>query len=75
MEDRRKQFSVAVVVLATPIIVGLLLAFSSDLAWSPFSSQYQIKLLVDQAPGVAPKTPVRLPVISRLISERISRSS
>ena len=59
MEDRRKQFSVAVVVLATPIIVGLLLATSSDLAWSPFSSQYQIELLVDQAPGVAPKTPVR----------------
>ena len=59
MEDRRKQFSVAVVVLATPIIVGLLVAFSSDVAWSPFSNQYQIKLLVDQAPGVAPKTPVR----------------
>lgn len=59
MEDRRKQFSVAVVVLATPIIVGLLVAFSSDLAWSPFANQYQIKLLVDQAPGVVPKTPVR----------------
>ena len=59
MEDRRKQFSVAVVVVATPIILGLLLAFSSDTALSPFSNQYQIKLLVDQAPGVAPKTPVR----------------
>ncbi len=59
MEDRRKQFSVAVVVVATPIIVVILLAMSSDFSWSPFRDQYQLQLLVDQAPGVAPNTPVR----------------
>ena len=59
MEDRRKQFSVATVVMATPIIVVLLLVMSSDFSWSPFREQYQIQLLVDQAPGVAPNTPVR----------------
>ena len=59
MEDRRKQFSVAVVVVATPIIVVLLLVMSSDFSWSPFREQYQLRLLVDQAPGVAANTPVR----------------
>lgn len=59
MEDRRKQFTVAVVVVATPVILALLVGLSSDFSWSPFREQYQLQLLVDQAPGVAPNTPVR----------------
>lgn len=59
MEDRRKQFSVAVVVIATPIILVLLMLMSSDFSLSPFQQTYQVKMLVNQAPGVAPNTPVR----------------
>ena len=59
MEDRTKQFRVGVVVFATMIISVLLILMNSDFSWSPFRSQYQLQLLVDQAPGVAPDTPVR----------------
>ena len=59
MEDRTKQFRVGVVVFATMIITMLLILMNSDFSWSPFRSQYQLKLLVDQAPGVVPGTPVR----------------
>ena len=59
MEDRTKQFRVGVVVFATPIIVTLLVLMNSDISWSPFRSQYQVEVLVDQAPGVQPDTPVR----------------
>jgi phospholipid/cholesterol/gamma-HCH transport system substrate-binding protein len=59
MEDRTKQFRVGVVVFATMIITVLLILMNSDFSWSPFRQQYQLQLLVDQAPGVAPDTPVR----------------
>ena len=59
MEDRTKQFRVGVVVFATMIITVLLILMNSDFSWSPFRGQYQLQLLVDQAPGVAPDTPVR----------------
>jgi phospholipid/cholesterol/gamma-HCH transport system substrate-binding protein len=59
MEDRTKQFRVGVVVFATMIITVLLILMNSDFSWSPFRSQYQLQLLVDQAPGVSPDTPVR----------------
>ena len=59
MDDRKKQFRVGVVVFVTPILVVLLLLMSSDFTWSPFRDQYQLQILVDQAPGVAPDTPVR----------------
>lgn len=59
MEDRTKQFRVGVVVFATMIITVLLILMNSDFSWSPFRSQYKLQLLVDQAPGVAPDTPVR----------------
>lgn len=59
MEDRTKQFRVGVVVFATMIITVLLILMNSDFSWSPFRSQYQLQLLVDQAPGVTRDTPVR----------------
>ncbi len=59
MEDRSKQFKVGVVVIATMLITVLLVVFTSDFSWLPFRNQYQLQVLVTQAPGVAPKTPVR----------------
>jgi phospholipid/cholesterol/gamma-HCH transport system substrate-binding protein len=59
MDERRKQFSVGVVVFATGVITVVLILMSSDFSWSPFRRQYQLQVLVDQAPGVAPDTPVR----------------
>ncbi|MCH2115501.1 MAG: MlaD family protein [Pirellulales bacterium] len=59
MEDRSKQFKVGVVLVATILATGLLVVLTSDFSWSPFRDQYQLQVLVDQAPGVAPDTPVR----------------
>lgn len=59
MEDRGKQFKVGVVVVATMLVTALLVVLTSDFSLSPFRNQYQLQLLVDQAPGVAPETPVR----------------
>ncbi|MCG8450325.1 MAG: MlaD family protein [Pirellulales bacterium] len=59
MEDRSKQFKVGVVVVATILVTSLLVVLTSDFTWSPFRNQYQLQVLVDQAPGVAPETPVR----------------
>jgi len=59
MEDRSKQFKVGIVAVATVLVTGLLVFFTSDFTWSPFRNEYQLQVLVDQAPGVAPETPVR----------------
>lgn len=59
MEERRKQFMVGIVVFSTIVITIVLILMSSDFSWSPFREQYQLQVLVDQAPGVAPDTPVR----------------
>ncbi len=59
MEDRTKQFRVGVMVFGMMIFTVLLILMNSDFYWSPFRSQYQLQLLVDQAPGVVPDTPVR----------------
>lgn len=59
MNERTVRFRVGLVVFATMIISAILIVMNSDIAWSPFSEKYQIKVLVDQAPGVAPNTPVR----------------
>jgi phospholipid/cholesterol/gamma-HCH transport system substrate-binding protein len=59
MDERKKQLSVGVVVFSTAIITVVLILMSSDFSWSPFRQQYQLQVLVDQAPGVAPDTPVR----------------
>ncbi len=59
MEDRSKQFKVGLVVIATMLITVLLVLLTSDFSWLPFRNQYQLQVLVSQAPGVAPKTPVR----------------
>ncbi|MCA9231235.1 MAG: MCE family protein [Planctomycetales bacterium] len=59
MDDRKKQFRVGVVVFATMIVASILILMNSDFSWSPFREQYQLQVLVDQAPGVAPDTPVR----------------
>ena len=59
MDDRTKKFRVGAMVFFTGIATIVLILMSSDLTWSPFSKTYQLQLLVDQAPGVAPDTPVR----------------
>ena len=59
MNERTKQFRVGVVVFATMFISGLLIMWNSDFESLPFQPKYQVKMLVDQAPGVAPETPVR----------------
>ncbi len=59
MDDRTKKFRVGAMVFFTGIASVVLILMSSDITWSPFSGQYQLQLLVDQAPGVAPDTPVR----------------
>ncbi len=59
MEDRSKQFKVGVVVVATVLVTALLLVMTSDISLLPFQNQYQLQVLVPQAPGVAPDTPVR----------------
>lgn len=59
MNERTKQFRVGVVVFATILMSSLLILWNSDFSALPFRSTYQIKLLVDQAPGVAVDTPVR----------------
>ena len=59
MEDRSKQFKVGIVAVATFLVTGLLVFFTSDFSWSPFRDEYQLQVIVDQAPGVAPETPVR----------------
>jgi len=59
MEDRSKQFKVGVVVVATLLVTMLLIVLTSDFSWLPFQNKYQLQVLVSQAPGVAPDTPVR----------------
>lgn len=59
MEDRSKQFKVGVVVVATMLVTALLVVLTSDFSLLPFQNEYQLQVLVPQAPGVAPETPVR----------------
>jgi len=59
MEDRTKEFRVGLVVFATMIITMLLILMNSEFSLSPFKKHYQLQILVDQAPGVGPGTPVR----------------
>jgi len=59
MEDRKKQFRVGVVVFATMMVASILIVMNSDFSGSLFQEQYQLQIMVDQAPGVAPDTPVR----------------
>lgn len=59
MEDRSKQFKVGVVVVATMLVTALLVVLTSDFSLLPFQNEYQLQVLVPQAPGVAPDTPVR----------------
>jgi phospholipid/cholesterol/gamma-HCH transport system substrate-binding protein len=59
MEERTKQFRVGVLVFGTMIFTAILVLMTSDFTWSPFRGKYQLQLLVDQAPGVVPDTPVR----------------
>jgi phospholipid/cholesterol/gamma-HCH transport system substrate-binding protein len=58
MNERTKQFRVGVVVFATAVIFALLIVWNSDFKGLP-GRTYQVKMLVDQAPGVTPNTPVR----------------
>jgi ABC-type transporter Mla subunit MlaD len=62
MNERQMQFRVGVVVFATMIIGGLLASLNGPLptGWLPWGhSQYQVGILVPQAPGVDSNTPVR----------------
>jgi phospholipid/cholesterol/gamma-HCH transport system substrate-binding protein len=59
MNERTKQFRVGVVVFATIIISSILILWNSDFSSMPFQGKYQVQMLVEQAPGVAPETPVR----------------
>jgi ABC-type transporter Mla subunit MlaD len=59
MNERTKQFRVGILVFATILMSSLLILWNSDFSALPFRRQYQVKMLVDQAPGVAPETPVR----------------
>ena len=60
MNERTKQFRVGLVVFSTLIITSTLIILNSDFSSSlPFSGKYQVKMLVNEAPGVAPDTPVR----------------
>jgi phospholipid/cholesterol/gamma-HCH transport system substrate-binding protein len=59
MNERTKQFRVGLVVFTTILISSMLILWNSDFSALPFRGKYQVKMLVDQAPGVAPDTPVR----------------
>src|SRR5688572_21700987 len=59
MNERTKQFRVGVLVFATILLSSILIIWNSDFRALPFRGAYQVKMLVDQAPGVAPETPVR----------------
>ncbi len=59
MNERTKQFRVGVIVFAALMLTSILILWNSDFSALPFRKHYQVKMLVDQAPGVAPDTPVR----------------
>jgi phospholipid/cholesterol/gamma-HCH transport system substrate-binding protein len=62
MNERQMQFRVGVIVFATMIIGGLLVALSgpSWVGWLPWGrNSYLVGIKVDRAPGVAKSTPVR----------------
>lgn len=59
MNERTKQFNVGVVVFATILISSILILWNSDFSSMPFQGKYEVTMLVDQAPGVMPGTPVR----------------
>jgi phospholipid/cholesterol/gamma-HCH transport system substrate-binding protein len=62
MNERRMQFGVGVVVLATMILGGLLVSFNGPVStsWMPWATgNYDVGIAVPQAPGVDKHTPVR----------------
>jgi phospholipid/cholesterol/gamma-HCH transport system substrate-binding protein len=59
MNERTKQFRVGVLVFGTLLLASMLIMWNSDFESLPFQGKYQVKMLVDQAPGVAPGSPVR----------------
>ena len=62
MDERQMQFRVGAVVLATFVIGGLLVALNSPApqSWVPWAKgKYRVLIELNQAPGIAPNTPVR----------------
>ena len=60
MSDRREEFRVGVVALATAVIVVLLVALNTGTTFNfGGGSPYEITIRVNRAPGVGPNTPVR----------------
>jgi ABC-type transporter Mla subunit MlaD len=62
MNERQMQFRVGVVVFATMIIGGLLATLNAPLptGWLPWGrTSYRVGIRLNEAPGVAPNTPVR----------------
>ncbi|MEQ8209753.1 MAG: MlaD family protein [Lacipirellulaceae bacterium] len=59
MNDRKRAFQLGVLGIATFFVASILILWNSDFSALPFGDKYQLQMLVDQAPGVAPQTPVR----------------
>lgn len=59
MNDRKRAFQLGVLGIATFFVASILIIWNSDFSALPFGDKYQLQMLVDQAPGVAPQTPVR----------------
>jgi phospholipid/cholesterol/gamma-HCH transport system substrate-binding protein len=59
MNERTKQFRVGLIVFITLLLGSTLILWNSDFSGLPFQGTYQVKMLVSEAPGVAPNTPVR----------------
>jgi phospholipid/cholesterol/gamma-HCH transport system substrate-binding protein len=59
MNERTKQFRVGLIVFATILLGSTLILWNSDFTSLPFRGRYEVSVLVEQAPGVSPGTPVR----------------
>jgi phospholipid/cholesterol/gamma-HCH transport system substrate-binding protein len=59
MNERTKQFRVGLVVFFILLVSSILVVLNSDFSALPFHDVYKVNLLVDEAPGVSPGTPVR----------------
>ena len=70
MSDRRQEFRVGVVALATAVITVLLVSINTGASLNFGVSPSTIQIRVDRAPGVGPNTPIRKDgvLIGRVVS-------
>jgi phospholipid/cholesterol/gamma-HCH transport system substrate-binding protein len=59
MADRRQEFRVGIVALATVVISALLVSLNAGTSLQWGAVGYTIRIKVDRAPGVGPNTPIR----------------